>query len=388
MRPVHKELFLIFHGRFPGEKAAAVFAAKNAEAFADAGVSVTFLAPRRLGRSRNTPAEFYGVKNNFKVVYLPTIDLLFLPFFKRLAFAASYIVFSKMVLLYLLFFAKKDAVVYSNEALPLLFASLRFPNTVYEVHDFPRNTRFYKTLFRRVRFAVVTNRWKQGRIAELFDVPAERLFYEPNAVDVESFSGAGNGVLLRKSYDIPEETFLIGYAGSLRTMDMEKGVGTLFSAMKLLGPDFKALIIGGSKEDADYYKRMASGMGIERKLIFTGWVKHSSVPQYLKMCDVLISPFPKNDHYNFYMSPMKIFEYMASGVPIVASDLNSIREIIDDASAFLVEPENAEALAEGINRAVTDRTESRRRAVRALEIAGDHTWKKRTERIIGRLSTL
>ena len=381
-------MFLIFHGRFPGEKAAAVFAAKNAEAFADTGMAVTFLAPRRIGRAEKTPAEFYGIKNNFKVVYVPTIDLFFLPFLKRLAFIISYALFSKMVLLYLLLHAQKDDVVYSNEALPLLFASFRFPNTCYEIHDFPRGTRFYRMLFPRVRLAIVTNRWKQKHIAELFSLPEAKLLCEPNAVDIESFSKADSEVSLRRSYGIPEAVFLVGYAGSLRTMGMEKGIETLLRAMKMLGGDFKALIIGGSKSDVNYYTKMSIGMGIEKSLVFTGWVKHSSVPQYLRTCNVLVAPFPKTDHYNFYMSPMKIFEYMAIGVPIVASDLNSIREIVDNDSAFLVEPENAEALAHGISQAVAASSESKKRSGRALEMVRGHSWHKRAERIISRLNTL
>ena len=85
---------------------------------------------------------------------------------------------------------------------------------------------------------------------------------------------------------------------------------------------------------------------------------------------------------------MKIFEYMASGVPIVASDLNSIREIFDDDAAFLVEPENAGALAHGISQAVAVRGESEKCSSRALEIAKSHSWQKRAERIISRLNTL
>ena len=129
-------------------------------------------------------------------------------------------------------------------------------------------------------------------------------------------------------------------------------------------------------------------MGIEKSLVFTGWVKHSSVPQYLRACNVLVAPFPKTDHYNFYMSPMKIFEYMAIGVPIVASELNSIREIVDNDSAFLVEPENAEALAHGISQAVAASSESKKRSGRALEMVRGHSWHKRAERIISRLNTL
>src|SRR5262249_38961917 len=134
-----KKLYLILHGRFPSEKAAALFAAKSAEAFADIGLSVTLLIPRRLGRIHKSAFDFYGLKPNFKIVFLPTVDLFAIPGLKRLAFFTSFIVFSIFSFFYLVFKANREDIIYSNETLPILLASLIFPNTVYEIHDFPKN---------------------------------------------------------------------------------------------------------------------------------------------------------------------------------------------------------------------------------------------------------
>ena len=61
------KLFLIFHGRFPSEKAASLFAAKSCEAFADCGAEVTLIVPRRFGRAAESPYEYYGKKRNYKI---------------------------------------------------------------------------------------------------------------------------------------------------------------------------------------------------------------------------------------------------------------------------------------------------------------------------------
>jgi hypothetical protein len=74
-----KKLFLIFHGRFPSEKAAALFAAESAAAFAGQNYEVTLIAPRRLGRFNESCFDFYGLPKNFKVVFLPTVDLFWIP---------------------------------------------------------------------------------------------------------------------------------------------------------------------------------------------------------------------------------------------------------------------------------------------------------------------
>ena len=92
-----KTLFLIFHGRFPSEKAASLFAAKSAEAFAQEGLRVVLLVPRRFSRLIEDPYQYYHVKQNFKIVFLPTLDLLFLPIFKKFFFSLGFLFFFSLI---------------------------------------------------------------------------------------------------------------------------------------------------------------------------------------------------------------------------------------------------------------------------------------------------
>lgn len=77
---------------------------------------------------------------------------------------------------------------------------------------------------------------------------------------------------------------------------------------------------------------------------------------------------------------MKVFEYMATGKPVVATRLNSIEEIVDDTAAFLVEPGNARVLAEAISKAVLSGDKDRK-TTRAREFVQTHTWQKRAQRL-------
>ncbi len=374
-------LYLIFHGRFPSEKAAALFAAKSAEAFAEQGIAVTLLAPRRLGRARQSVFDFYGLKNNFRVVFLPTIDVFKIPGLRQLAFHLSFISFSIFLFFYLLFSAKKSDIIYSNEALPLLLAGLAFPKTVYEIHDFPKNNFYYRTVFRRVKAFVATNRWKKEKIQQIFHVATEKIIAEPNAVSLDDFSASPSRVEARAKLGLSSDAKLISYVGALRTMGMEKGIEILLKAVKSV-ISCKLLVVGGSPEDVEFYKKVASEHGITDRVIFTGFVPHKIVPLYLSASDILIAPFPKNDHYEFYMSPLKIFEYMASGRPIVASDLESIREILPENSAILVPAGDPLALAAAIGELMADKTKASRYASKALAAVSEHTWGKRAERIL------
>jgi glycosyltransferase involved in cell wall biosynthesis len=377
------KLYLIFHGRFPSEKAASLFAAKSCEAFADQGYEVTLLVPRRLGRVREPFAEYYGIRNNFRVVFLPTFDLFEVPFLKKISFNASLLFFSITSLVYLVFRADKDAVIYSNETFPLLIASFFFPKTVYEMHDFPeKKAGFYAALFRRVGTIVSTNQWKKDRLIEKFSLSPKKVVYEPNAVDLQKFSITDSKHVAQKKLGLPFNKTLIGYVGMLRTMGMDKGIAVAIEALSQLDASSLLVLVGGSADDIEFYKKKARELGVAERVIFRGFVSHYLVPEYLAAFDVLIAPFPKNDHYDFYMSPMKVFEYMAAGRPIVATDLHSIREIVDPDAALLVPPGDSLALANGVRKISLDRDLAQRYADAAYEKIRNHTWGKRAQRII------
>ncbi len=101
-------------------------------------------------------------------------------------------------------------------------------------------------------------------------------------------------------------------------------------------------------------------------------VNQKEIPMYLRAADVLLLPHPKGE---YSQSPLKLFEYMASGTPIVASDLPSIREILDTSNSILVDPENPEGLVTGINKALEE--DAKVLGVKAKEDVRSHTWEAR-----------
>ena len=94
--------------------------------------------------------------------------------------------------------------------------------------------------------------------------------------------------------------------------------------------------------------------GVSDRLIFTGFVEHRMVPEYISAADVAVAPydptgFPEMERYGFYFSPIKLFEYMACGKPVVATDIDIVRDIVrSDNCGLIVPPGDSEALAKGI----------------------------------------
>jgi len=168
----------------------------------------------------------------------------------------------------------------------------------------------------------------------------------------------------------------ICYTGSLYFW---KGVDTLILAMKHL-PSERLVIVGGGGRLKDLIS-LARAEGVGDRVSFVGAVPHAEVPRYLSQAKVAVLPNVPDGPTEF-SSPLKLFEYMASGVPIVASDVLSFREILAHMhNALLCSPASPESLANCITRLVHDPKLARRLGETARRDAGNYTYVKRAQRI-------
>nr|MBA3296000.1 glycosyltransferase family 4 protein [Acidobacteriota bacterium] len=180
---------------------------------------------------------------------------------------------------------------------------------------------------------------------------------------------------------------VVAYAGHLYAW---KGVDVLLRAVAHL-PGTRALVVGGHEEEADIgrLRALASALGINERVTFTGHVEPSRVAALLAEAAVLVLPNPASAISTRFTSPLKLFEYMAAGRAIVASDLPAIREVLrNNENALLVEPGNVDALADGIRRVLNDGALAERLARAAFADAPQYSWGRRAERLEELLGTL
>ena len=119
--------------------------------------------------------------------------------------------------------------------------------------------------------------------------------------------------------------------------------------------------------------------GLSRRVYFTGHVASEEVPGLMAAADILIAPYEAQEF--FYLSPIKIFEYMAVGRAVVAAGVGQIREIIqDETNGLLYEPASAGALGERLLRLVDD-PDFRRRLGEAARrtVESRYTWRVSAE---------
>jgi glycosyltransferase involved in cell wall biosynthesis len=174
--------------------------------------------------------------------------------------------------------------------------------------------------------------------------------------------------------------FIVAYAGHLYPW---KGVDALLRAMTHL-PGVKGLIVGGHPAEPDLprLRALARELGLHERVGFTGLVPPSDVASHLARADILVLPNSATAVSAAYTSPLKLFEYLAAGRAIVASDLPALREVLQhEVNALLVPPDDPAALAAGLGRLVNDPALAARLARAAFDLAPQFSWARRAERL-------
>jgi len=170
---------------------------------------------------------------------------------------------------------------------------------------------------------------------------------------------------------------IIGYVGQLYPM---QGVDVLIEAMTYL-PDAVLSIIGGSEKDLKRLKKIAADKNLEKRIIFHGFVPPDKVPDIAKEADVMVI-CALNKGKMRYAAYTKLYEYLAMGKPIVAVDLPSVREEVDNGvNVLLAQPEDPRSLAEKISAVFDSHEIANTLALNAHLLADKFTWGKRAARL-------
>ncbi len=191
----------------------------------------------------------------------------------------------------------------------------------------------------------------------------KKILVAHDAVSLKRFAAVVDRGKSRNKLGVMLDDKVCVYSGTISKL---KGIDTLISTARLL-PNLRFFLAGiVSPEFAN--ATLPSNVKILGKL------EQKELPSILQAADVLLLPHPKGE---YSQSPMKLFEYMASGVPIVASRLPSICEILNEKNAILVEPGNEKSLAQGIERAINNDNLSQTISKKAYDDVQNHTWEKR-----------
>jgi glycosyltransferase involved in cell wall biosynthesis len=330
--------------------------------------------------------EYYDIRYPFRLKPLPRA---FLPFRKNFdprnawdifgfvhafawaAVAATFVVREKPVFCYV------------RDPLVAWWTSRLNQVTVVEIHSLPGRVQKYflskaaKHSF--VKLVIVVTNHLQRDLQEMAIVPQGKCIVLHDGVDLDRFSTAITKEEARNKLDLPHETHIILYTGSLYE---NRGVENLIKAAVHLD-SYTVLVVGGSRDEAEHtLLRLARKLGT-RNILHVPQVLPAMVPLYLKAADILVLPETSCTHTARHASPLKLFEYMASGVPIVASDLPALREILQNGiNALLVPPDDPSGMILGIHKLLGDSDFAKILAKNARERVKEYTWTKRASTIL------
>ncbi len=336
----------VVNARIPTEKAHGYQIMRVCSELTRLGHDVALYVPTRSNPIKEDAFTYYTLPQTFSIVRVSCIDLMpFAWLLGGLAFKVTGASFLRSLNI------PAGSIVYTRDADAVEYLSTKGFKAFYNAHNWEESRKA------RVQYAkgiVCNSGGTQKAVAEL-GLPT---IVAPNATDANQFVGQSK-TSLREELGLPGGSIAL-YAGHVYNW---KGGEVLKKAAALV-PHVTFAILGESGE--------AQG-----NLKFLGHKPHAEVAKYLVAADALLLPNIYEGESR-YTSPLKMFEYMASGTPIVASNLPAIREVLDHETAILVKPGVPEALAEGVATALTN---GQTVAHNALTLSAQYSWSSHAKKV-------
>lgn len=350
----------------PSQAANSVHVVKMCEAFGSLGHEVILVGIK--GSSDHDVHSYYGVSPNFRVLCNG---------FPRLyGFLFWHAVYS------LYWFLKfKPDFVFGRSFFSVWLVSGFSRNISFESHDPFHSLPFhFKIAYKRI-----VNAKSFKRLVVISEALKKIVLQEIN-LDQNKVLALHDGATLHSNdtaIELPgrKDNLRVGYVGSI---NKGRGIELLISAAFRL-PDVDFYIVGGTKEDA---RTKLTILDFPLNMFFCGFVAPSDTQCYMRACDVLVAPYQPNTQIRSgkntsgYMSPLKIFEYMAVSKAILSSDLPVLREVLDEDCAVLVDPTDVDKWVEALERLRSTELRDKLASQAFDKFEKHYTWKSRAQDIL------
>lgn len=352
----------------PSTAANSVHVMKMCAAFVRQGHSVDLYAAKTISKEHNVdPFRYYGIKNAFTIIKSV-----------KPSFRGGGMIF-RLVGIYKMLFRKYD-LIYARNYLHAKLTLLFNKPLLIEVHDIPKygkEIRAIKTIIHSDRLICLVT------ISHALKDEYLRLYPELNNKKV---------VVAHDCADVPQETaknndnseIAIGYVGHLYE---GRGIEVIFEMAKRFA-NRTFYIVGGSAKDIN---RLKSSCNINN-IVFEGFVPNGELYRYYSKFDIVLAPYQKrvsvsgnSGDTSKYMSPLKLFEYMAYKKAIISSDIPVLREVLtDNENSLLCECDNLDEWERAIDKLIRDNN-FRQKLVEAAheDFLKNYTWDERAKRLLG-----
>jgi glycosyltransferase involved in cell wall biosynthesis len=351
----------------PSNQANSIHIMKMCQAFSNNRHHVRLIIPQEINIQNNirNVYSFYGVEEIFFITYVPLINLY-----------GKYLLFA-------LFAVKKARhskvdILYTRHLPSAFFSCISGIKTVYELHD----PGIISGFLMRMMFEVVK---KSKYLRKLVVISSSIKNYMVSEMKFESSK-------IYVAHDGADETKFTQHAGSKSTklnigyighLYPGKGMEIVYELAKRM-PDVHFMVVGGSENDITIWKEKTRDM---KNIVLHGFIEPSKTDAFRASCDILLAPFQKKvtvggtGDISQWMSPLKVFEYMAARRPMIVSNIPVLREVLNSDNAVLVEHDNINAWVAAVDYLRDPSIRKRIADIAYSDFAAKYTWKKRAENI-------
>jgi glycosyltransferase involved in cell wall biosynthesis len=369
------KLLYIANIRLPTEKAHGVQVMKMCEAFAKQDAFAALLVPKRHTPITESPFAYYGLKTEFPIEFLKTIDAVN---WGMPGFLLQSYTFAKSAIKALSTYS--TSVLYGRDEIVLWLIARSKQGVsrqiVWESHTGSWNFFARKVAERASHIVVISQGLKDFYVKH--GVPTEKIIVAHDGIDLAAFKDPESKEAARTRLSIPADKKIALYIGRV---DGWKGVDVLCKASVYVSPTIQITVIGGEAKQVEELSKKYP------KVLFLGYRPYRELANNQAAADLLVLPNTgTSDVSAKFTSPLKLFSYMASNRPIVAAGLPSIREVIDSSCAYFATPDDPASFAKVIEQALTDTDAADKAETAALRVQ-QYTWEQRAQSIVSSIST-
>jgi glycosyltransferase involved in cell wall biosynthesis len=339
------------------------------------GHQVELIVPGNADEAWETLAKHYGLSQPFSIKYIKSK-----PAFKRYDFSLKAIQYAQR---------QKPDFIYTWLLPAAVMALWSDMPAILEIHD--RITGMGAPWFFK-QFLVSKTPKRLAVITDALVKILSRQFpkYEgnvdtvlaPNGVELERYKYLPSTSDARKQLGLPDRLTVVYSGGFYAGRGIE-----LLHGLARQNPKIQFIWAGGNSRSVEEWKQKLSTEGLEN-VHLTGFINNDELPLYQAAGDILVMPFStaiagsSGGNSAEICSPMKMFDYLASGRAVMASDLPVLHEVLNDGNAMLLPPEDLDAWQKALFRLAADQRMRRELGEQARKDAGGYTWLKRETEIL------
>jgi len=363
------------NSRFPSERAHVVQTVHVCNAFSTCGNEVTLITTDRFTNITENIEDFYGDKIQFNIerVKVPDLSGNILKYPKFL-WSFFYTV-QRLIFAYrsnkILDEGGYDIAYGRDHWILAVISFISNISVVWESHEAKFNFPAKHLVKRCKKIIVISEGIRDFYLSK--GVGANKLLVAHDGIDESFFDPTISKAEARARLGIDSNLPVVMYIGGL---DKWKGVETLFEAGINSQDNFSVFVVGGNEDEIQFYQDKYP------KVNFLGYRPYKELRFNQQAADILVVPnTAKNKLSAEYTSPLKVFAHMTSGIPMVVSDISSLRNILGEEQAYFFTADSSDALNKAILEVLANPEMAKNKANSAMIQSKHYTWNLRAKKI-------